>query len=306
LLCTIVANSLQAGRRHHPRSARYYLYMSLAEIDLLNMALDATGVTLRSKINEGGQKAVYLVDSAGQSAVLKVISLSTSSPDALKRAEREVELLRSIASENVVAVISPLAELGNPATGVAWLEEHLDGEDLSSLLFNVKWSWDDTVGMALDVSRGLAVAHEKRVVHRDLSANNVRRLSSGTYKVMDFGFARFTLKSGLTIGGQPGTPGYASPEHLHAYSGAPTPASDIFSVGILMYAALTGSLPIPHLGDDMDYVTRLRHTVFEPLANLRPDLGADQLDVINRCLHRQPARRFLNGAALSLTLEDMK
>jgi serine/threonine protein kinase len=74
---------------------------------------------------------------------------------------------------------------------------------------------------------------------------------------MDPGFARHTLRSGLTVGGQPGTPGFLSPEHLGSYSGAPTPSSDVFCVGILVFVALTGELPIPYSGDLTDYLVRL-------------------------------------------------
>ena len=90
-----------------------------------------------------------------------------------------------------------------------------------------------------------------------------------------------------------------SPEHLHSYSGAPTAASDVFSVGILLYAALTAALPIPYTGDDADYVRRLLAVDMTPLDSLRPDLSPDQLLLVARCLHPQPARRYLNGSKLA-------
>lgn len=150
---------------------------------------------------------------------------------------------------------SDLITLGNPVHGAAWLEEFLDGDDLTTRLGH-QWNWTDTAELGYQVADGLAAAHSAGVIHRDLSPNNVRRLSTGTYKVMDFGFARHTLKTGLTVAGQPGTPGFLSPEHLKAYSGVPMPASDVFGVGILMYAALTGELPIPYDGNDTDYARR--------------------------------------------------
>ena len=119
------------------------------------------------------------------------------------------------------------------------------------------------------------------------------------------GFARFTLRSALTLAGQPGTPGFASPEHLQTYSGSPTPASDVFAVGILMFAALTDQLPIPYNGDDADYVHRLERTDIPDLAILRPDLSVDQRALVKKCLHRQPARRFLNAGALARALEAL-
>jgi len=253
----------------------------------------------------GGQKAVRHVRRGSDDLVLKVIAIRSSSPTTLTRAEREVDLLKSLSSQHVVSVESDLVRLGDPVHGAAWLEEFLDGDDLTGHLGS-QWSWTDTARMGLQVADGLAAAHAAGVIHRDLSSNNVRRLSDGTYKVMDFGFARHTLRSGLTVAGQPGTPGFLSPEHLNAYSGLPMPASDVFGVGTLMYAALTGELPIPYTGDEADYVKRLSKVQIIDIALKRPDLTADQQALIRRALHPQPARRFLNGRRLADALKPLQ
>lgn len=253
----------------------------------------------------GGQKVVRHVRRGGADLVLKVITIRSSSPTTLHRAEREVELLKSLTSPHVVRVESDLVRLGNPVHGAAWLEEFLDGDDLTAHLGS-QWSWADTARMGLEVADGLAVAHAAGVIHRDLSSNNVRRLSAGTYKVMDFGFARHTLRSGLTVAGQPGTAGFLSPEHLNAYSGVPMPASDVFCVGILMYAALSGELPIPYTGDDVDYVARLSKVQIIDIATKRPDLDAAQVALIRRALHPQPARRYLSGRKLADALKPLQ
>jgi serine/threonine-protein kinase len=140
-------------------------------------------------------------------------------------------------------------------------------------------------------------------VHRDLSANNVRRRADGAWVVMDPGFARHEERSGLTVGGQPGTPGFLSPEHLQAYSGAPTASSDVFCLGILMTLALTGKPAIPYTGDFSDYLRRLSEVHVVDIAQERPDLPAPALEVIQRCLHEQPARRYRNGSRLAAALE---
>ncbi|MEU0838179.1 serine/threonine-protein kinase [Streptomyces sp. NPDC005962] len=272
---------------------------------LVERALSSLGVTEVAALRGGAQKAVTLVDRNGERLVLKVISIGDSNPESIKRAEREVALLSSISSPFVVAVASELIEIGTPPTGAAWLEEFLDGDDLTPSLKAGLWTWNETKSMARDVAKGLGAAHRKRVVHRDLSPNNIRRLSNGTYKVMDFGFARHTLRSGLTIAGQPGTPGFASPEHLHNFSGAPTAASDVFCVGILMYAALSGRLPIPYEGDDADYALRLLNARIVDIVEHRPDLVDRQCALIRKCLHPQPARRYLNGNRLAQAIEEL-
>jgi len=181
----------------------------------------------------------------------------------------------------------------------------LDGHDLGAELFTRRWDWDETATLGLHVALGLGEGHSRGVVHRDLSPNNVRQLTDGSYKVMDFGFARHTLLSGVTLAGQPGTAGYLSPDHLHTYSGVPTPASDVYCTGILMYAALTGGLPIPWRGDEADYVKRLLVGAVPDVRTARPDLTPEQGQLIMRCLHRQPARRYRNGNELATAIRGM-
>jgi serine/threonine-protein kinase len=272
---------------------------------LIDEAMAALAVSPVRDLRSGGQKTVRLVDKAGDELVLKVIAIESDRPDALKRAHREVELLQQVDSPHVVKVASQLIELGSPVRGCAWLEEYLDGEDLGQLI-GTPWSWDALVAMATDIATGLAALHAVNVVHRDLSANNVRRLVSGRYVVMDPGFARHPLRSDLTVGGQPGTPGFLSPEHLQAYSGAPTAASDVFCVGILMFLALTTHLPIPFTGDAADYVSRLSRVELLDLASFRTDLSEDAIALVHRCLHKQPARRPRNGSRLVQALEALQ
>jgi eukaryotic-like serine/threonine-protein kinase len=271
---------------------------------LIDDAAAALSVTVVEALKEGGQKTVLLVERAGERFVMKVIATGSTLPDALKRATREVELLKSIDHPNVVKVASDLMELGETPDGVAWLEEHLDGEDLSDALTE-RWDWDATKAMALDVARGLSAMHDVKVVHRDLSTNNIRQVTDGRYVVMDPGYARHTEKSQLTGHGQPGTPGFLSPEHLQAYSGAPTAASDVFCVGILMQLALTTELPIPYTGNQGDYAARLAAVTVNDIETARTDLDAPVLEAVRRCLHPQPARRFRNGSRLADALEQL-
>jgi serine/threonine protein kinase len=272
---------------------------------LISDASSALGVAMTKPLAEGGQKSVLLCDRAGDAVVMKVIANSPSLPDGLRRATREVELLKKTDHPNVVKVASDLVELGEPPNAAAWLEEFLEGEDLKDALGG-KWDWESTKAMGLDVARGLSALHASKVVHRDLSSKNIRKLLDGTYVVMDPGYARHTGRSLLTATGQPGTPGFLSPEHLQSYSGVPTASSDIFCVGILMYLALAEELPIPFTGDLGDYANRLISVTIADLKPIRPDLGEPELAVINRCLHPQPARRFRTGAALADALEALE
>jgi serine/threonine protein kinase len=277
--------------------------------ELVARALALLHVATVRELPTGGQKRALLVarttPPAGEQVVLKVVNLSSSSPDALRRAQREVELLARLTDPHLVTVRSELVELGDPPDGVAWLEEFVPGEDLRAQLGS-QWSWSTTRQLGMDVAAGLGVMHRVGVVHRDLSPGNVRLTPTGKAVVLDPGFARHTLRSGITVGGQPGTREHFSPEHLNTYSAGPSAASDVFCVGILMFMALTGQAPIPWRGDDADYIVRLSRVELDlDLAQARPDLNADQLRVMRRILHKQPARRFLNGERLATALEHV-
>ncbi|MDR6620359.1 serine/threonine-protein kinase [Sinomonas atrocyanea] len=271
--------------------------------DLLDLACERLSLTVVSDLKAGGQKTVHLVQRDERQQVLKLVKVGSADPTVLQRAHREVELLAATHHPNVVEVASELEELGEPISGAAWLEEYLDGDDLSAYL-DAPWAPTEVLRMGRDVAAGLGALHAQKVVHRDLSANNVRRLSDGTYKVMDPGFAKHTLRSGLTVGGQPGTPGFMTPEHLQAYSG-PTPASDVYAVGQLMYAAATGQLPVPWLGDDADYISRLAQGRIRSIDELRSGFPRDLSTIIERALHQHPARRYRNGERLREALDGL-
>ncbi len=277
--------------------------MSIMDLaSLLDLACKQLALTVISPLKAGGQKTVHLVKRDGDLQVLKLVEVGSSDPTVLHRARREVELLAGTAHPNVVQVVSELFELGDPVVGAAWLEAYLDGDDLSAHL-GIPWkNPDDVQRLGTDVASGLGALHQQKVVHRDLSANNVRRLSNGTFIIMDPGFAKHTLRSGLTVAGQPGTPGFMTPEHLQSYSG-PTPASDVYALGSLLYFAATGGLPIPWLGDDADYIARLADGRYKPIESIRTDFPRELASTIHRALHLHPARRYRNGDRFREALE---
>ncbi len=261
---------------------------------LLAAASAASGVTLDKPLAHGGQKLVYLADNGGCEAVVKIARVVGSpDPAALKRAHREVELLERTSHPNIVKAQSGAFDLGDPVEAVCWVEEHLDGEDLSGL---VGTPWDPTavVSMLSDVAAGIAELHRQDVIHRDLSAGNVRSTSVG-YKVIDPGFAKHLDRSSITTHGQPGTPGFLSPEHV-GHGTKPTAASDVFCVGVLAWLCLAGSLP--RSPSDADYLNELHDQQLPSITTIHSGLTPELANVIDRCLQRQVGRRYFDGAEL--------
>ena len=271
-------------------------------IDDASRALEVRNLV---RLREGGQKYVARCDTAdGEVVVLKVVALQGvgNADEQLERARREVGLLADMDHPNIVRIRRPLTSVRNPPAAVAWLEEFLDGDDLTDRL-GVPWDWGQVLRLGLDVARGLEVLHDRSVVHRDLSPNNIRCLAQGGHVIMDPGYARHLSRSTLTVFGQPGTPGFLSPEHL-SQSG-PMPASDIYCLGVLMFLALTGDLPHPLTADVAGYQVALRTQAAPQIAALRQDLTLDAASIVDRCLQTQPARRFLDGRALRVALEGL-
>lgn len=273
--------------------------------DVLREAAARYSLASIAPIAKGGQKLVAHAIQGAADVVVKVVLLTgTPDPHALERCEREVALLNSLSHPNIVRVLSDLEVIGSPPEATYWVEEFLDGEDLATLL-GLRWSWEDTEQMMLGVASGLAAMHRANCVHRDLSARNVRRTSSGEWKILDPGFAKHLDRSSITGLFTPGTPGFMSPEQATAGVRV-TPASDVHTLGILAYLALTGDLPIPVGGNLGDYRTRLLYTDPPSLGVVREDLDAKQVALVDGCIARQPGRRWIDAEEVLSELADLR
>jgi len=266
--------------------------------EILDEVRAALGLAQMDALTRGGQKLVFRSELEGVAVAVKVVLVpdAANATEVAERARREVELLSTVDSPNVVNVLSEAVEIGDRPEAICWVEEFLDGEDLRDLVGSFPWSADEVRKLLSDIGAGLAACHDLDVVHRDLSPANVRRRMSGGYVVMDPGFARHLAKAAITGVYQPGTRNYLSPEHLPG--GSPLPASDVFGLGILAYQALTGSVPIAYSGDDSDYFNRLRTTQAPSIAAAPLDVPEDLARIVDTCLQRQPARRYLDAGEL--------
>lgn len=262
---------------------------------------EALGVTDLSPLRPGGQKRVFAAKRGTEDVVLKAVEvLPPHQAQVLERARREVGLLArvSLASgRRIVSVRSGLATVGDPAapSAVGWLEEMLDGKDLGDLL-GTQWSRQESLGLVQGVAEALTYLHDLQVVHRDLSPGNVRRRGDGTWTLLDPGLARHLAEFSLTGLFQPGTPGFRSPEQVPG--GSPDTYSDVYCVGILAFVALATRLPIDSSGAEDAYFRRLVQQQPVPVKALRPDLDDEFAAIVDRCLNRQPARRYLDAAEL--------
>ncbi|MBF6226035.1 serine/threonine protein kinase [Nocardia abscessus] len=267
------------------------------------------GVTDLRPLRPGGQKRVFAAKRGAEDVVLKAVEvLPPNQAVVLERAKREVALLAKVsnaAGRRIVALRSGLATVGDPAqpSAVGWLEEMIDGQDLLDLITGNQWPQEEALDLILGLARALTHLHDDEVVHRDLSPGNVRRRSDGTWTLLDPGLARHLAEMSLTGLYQPGTAGFRSPEQVPG--GTPDTFSDIYGVGILGFVVLTGRYPIDPSGAEDEYFRRLVQQQPAPVKTLRPDLDDAFAMIIDCCLNRQPARRYLDAAELLEALDEV-
>jgi serine/threonine-protein kinase len=220
-------------------------------------------------------------------------------PDVRRRFEDEARAAARLSHPNVVAVYDTGEDQGTP-----WIVmERLSGETLAQRMGDKPLDVDWVLRMAGDVLGALSAAHAAGIVHRDVKPGNILFTDEGCAKVADFGIAK-SIESvsgdATTAGLLLGTPRFLSPERI---DGRPTTASsDIYAVGVLLYEALSGQRAFD--GDTpVSVAYAVQHTTPTPLAELRPDLPADVVAVVDRAMQRDPAARFATAKEMGAALD---
>jgi TPR repeat protein len=165
---------------------------------------------------------------------------------------------------------------------------------------------DQVVDLGIQVAEALEAAHAAGVLHRDLKPENVLCAPDRRYVLTDFGLAKdLEVEESLRLSrtGQPmGTPGYWAPEQAFGLGGKATLATDVYLLGAVLYAALTGGAPIER-ETIIEMVVATRTCAPPPPSEVRPDLPAWLEAVVLRCLAKEPDDRYPSAAAVARALE---
>jgi eukaryotic-like serine/threonine-protein kinase len=226
------------------------------------------------------------------------VALKLLGPDAdTARFEREARAFAALAHPNVTQLYDYGEDQGRPYMVLEYvpdgtLEDRLQGGPLPD-----EQAW----AIASDIAAGLAHAHARGVVHRDLKPLNVLFDEEGRAKIADFGIARMSAGEGtLTEAGTVlGTAAYISPEQAHGRQA--TPASDVYSFGVILFRMLTGRPPFA-ADDPLELAMLHRDAEPPPIASYRPDAPPVLETLATASLAKDPRERPRDGAALLAAL----
>jgi eukaryotic-like serine/threonine-protein kinase len=261
--------------------------------------------TLGESLGSGGMGEVYLAhdEVLDRDVALKVLrSHYAGDEEFAERFRREARSAASLSHPNIVQIY----DRGETEDGTSYIAmEYVPGGTLKEQIERRgPFGASATAAVGAQIAEALGAAHERGVIHRDIKPQNVLVTASGDLKVTDFGIARAaSAVTSSASGAILGTAGYISPEQA---MGEPVgPASDLYSLGVILYEMLTGELPFTA---DNSIAVCMKH-VTEPLRPpkvLNPDIpeGMDALVVM--LLAKRPADRYSSAIELLDDLERVR
>jgi serine/threonine-protein kinase len=255
------------------------------------------------KIGSGGMADVWLADDTHlqRRVALKVLHARfVQDSEFVERFRREAEAAAGLQHPNVVAVFDR-----GEVDGTYYIAmQYLEGRSLKELI-DAGLSSEQAVGLIRQVLEGARFAHRHGVVHRDLKPQNVIVDADGKATVTDFGIARAGVSEITQAGSVMGTPHYLSPEQAQGFD--VTAVSDLYSVGVMLYEALTGRVPFEA---DSAVAVAMKQVSQPPQrpSSIDPQVSPALDAVVMRALEKEPGQRFQSAdafiAALDAALRD--
>ncbi len=267
---------------------------------------------LLEKIGEGGMGVIF---KAHDTRLDRLVALKllrpelTSDPERHRRFLREARAAAAVSHPNVTTIHQI-----DEADGMTFIVmELVEGTTLGSLIDGRPLPLPDALHIARLMAEGMARAHQNRVIHRDLKPDNVVIAKDGAVKILDFGLAKVLqeieppsakderaeqqVTRDVSVAGRlVGTVGYMSPEQVR---GEEVDArTDIFSFGVTLYEMLTGRRPFSE-NSVTGTLAKILEAEPEPPRSLRPELPEELERIVLRCLRKDPAGRFTDGAELA-------
>jgi eukaryotic-like serine/threonine-protein kinase len=255
---------------------------------------------LGERLGHGGMGEVFAAHDLrlDREVALKLLRADLAEQDGMReRVVAEARLAARLSHPHVVGVLDTGEQDGRPFV----VMERLSGRTLRDELSAGPMPAERVRDVGLQVLRALAAAHELGIVHRDVKPGNVLDAGVGTWKVADFGIAKWVhADQTLTGTGELlGSPSYLAPERIEGQQAEP--ASDLYAVGVLLYEAMCGRKPF-ECDDPFALATAIRDGEFEPPATVLPDADPEIVAVIERAMRLDPAERYESAEAMAAAL----
>ncbi len=266
---------------------------------------------IERELGGGGMSRVVLARDThlDRRVVIKILPQTLAAGISTERFEREIMLSAALQHPNIVPVLSAGKIDGLPY----FVMPFIDGESLRARMIRGPLSARETVSILKDVTRALAFAHGRGVIHRDIKPDNVLLTTGGAAVVTDFGVAKALsasmhsggkagYKSMTGIGRSPGTPAYMAPEQAAA-DPATDHRADLYALGIVGYEMLTGAPPFQGRSPQALLAAQMSEKP-AAVSSRRYDVPKALADLLMQCLEKDPKRRPQSAAAMLRALED--
>jgi len=255
------------------------------------------------QVGEGAMGVVYRATDPvlNRTVAIKVMCDAVARDDDLRgRFLREAQAAGSLQHPNVITIY----DFGETDGHLFIAMEFVEGQDLETLAArHIPLPLIDKLDIVIDVLSGLAFAHKRGIVHRDIKPANIRIDDEGRARVMDFGIAHLSASSMTRTGIMVGTPAYMAPEQI---VGTPvSPATDLFSVGTVLYELLTGSKPFQ--------AESIQSIMYQIVSQPAPPLNAAKLgiptaldSILSRAMAKDAGDRYPSALEMANALTAVR
>ncbi|WP_257463469.1 serine/threonine-protein kinase [Archangium lipolyticum] len=289
------ARTLLLGSSEHPHAGTH----PVAVRGLIPGQVVAERYRVERWLGSGGSAMVHEVTdlTTGEHLALKVLAVPSADASQIARFRQEVEHARGLEHPNIVRV----HDVGTDGDRHFLTTELLVGQDLKHRLLGPRPTLAEALRWLTHAAAALEHAHGRGVLHRDVKPGNLFVTKPGVLKLMDFGLAKSAHVAGVTAQGAVlGTPEYMAPEQI---SGAfpVSPATDLYSLGVVAYEVLTGQLPFRHPQPVPLMILHVQQPPTPP-RTLSPSLPEPFERMVLKLMQKKPDDRYASAAALRADL----